>query len=110
MKNNQMTNTKAPHIINAHAAAKVKVRADGAVEISKVVLEEAGLIDVEVDVITHPRSITIVAAGYGGYYDGGDRLVREGFRVARSTLAKSSLAGLKALTIAAFNGKVVISK
>jgi hypothetical protein len=101
----------AHYIINSRAAAKIKVRADGALEISKLVLEEAGLeLGEAVDIVNHPNSITIVAAGYGGYYDGGDRLVTEGMRISRTTLAKSHLDKSKNLTIAAFNGKVVISK
>jgi hypothetical protein len=106
MKNKAMTLAEAPHTINAHAATKVKVRADGAIEISKALLEEAGLLDVEVNVINHPHSITVVWAGM--YGDG--RHVQEGFRIAGSTLAKSSLGKAKNVTLAAFNGKVVISK
>lgn len=89
------------HLKNAHIAKVVKPRSDGGIEIPQAMLDEVAL--EEVTIVNHPNSISIVA--------GDDRIVGiSGFRLAKSTLAKSGLDTGAPLNVCVFSDKILISK
>lgn len=90
------------HATNARATLRVKVRADGALEVPALLLVEAQLVQNDVDVVNHPNSVSVVL--------GNDRVATAGFRVSAKTLAESNLRGLPEVWVSAFSDKIVISK
>lgn len=100
----------AQHVANAHYSKVVKVRADGAIEIPKKVLEAAGLDGAQnVCIVNHPNSISIVSIMIANA-PVNVRVTYEGVRIGSRTLAKSGLKGASTLSVSAFTDKIVISR
>lgn len=103
-----VTPTKTPSNMqtNARAFKLPKPRYDGAVEIPKKLLETAGLLNEEVEIIHHPNSIGIVPATATTRRS---RVAHAGMRISKSALRKSNLAGRTDYEAAAFTEKIVIA-
>lgn len=91
---------------NARAFKLPKPRYDGAVEIPKKLLETAGLLNEEVEIVQHPNSIGIMLATNATRRT---RIAHAGMRISRSALRKSNLAGRTDYEAAAFTNKIVIA-
>lgn len=83
----------------------VSARSDGNVEIPKQALREAGLDAQDVLISNHPNSVSLVQNGNFKGYSTGDRSVR----VTKQNLKKSNIIG-KQIGVAAFNGKIVLTR